>query len=92
MDKALRAEWLPKWVEALRSGKYRQACGVLRAESGAFCCLGVLREIRGSWEGLSNNEILTHDELLDLVDRNDGSGGYPRHSFPEIADYIEGNL
>ncbi len=47
-----------KWVEALRSGKYKQGRSVLRSESG-FCCLGVLcdiyhktRKIQGTnWEG-----------------------------------------
>lgn len=37
-----------KWVEALRSGKYRQGAGVLRQESAKgdlFCCLGVLCEL-----------------------------------------------
>lgn len=29
------------WVEALRSGKYKQAVGVLESTSGGFCCLGV---------------------------------------------------
>lgn len=30
-----------KWAAALRSGKYRQAGGVLKDPNGAFCCLGV---------------------------------------------------
>jgi hypothetical protein len=30
------------WVEALRSGKYKQGRGKLRNESNEFCCLGVL--------------------------------------------------
>ena len=29
------------WIEALRSGKYEQAVGVLESTSGGFCCLGV---------------------------------------------------
>lgn len=29
------------WIEALRSGKYKQAVGVLESTSGGFCCLGV---------------------------------------------------
>jgi hypothetical protein len=32
------------WVEALRSGEYRQAQGKLRKDEG-YCCLGVLCEI-----------------------------------------------
>ncbi len=31
-----------KWVEALRSGKYKRGTGQLRDEKNQFCCLGVL--------------------------------------------------
>lgn len=34
-----------RWLEALRSGKYKQARGRLRDESGAMCCLGVLCDL-----------------------------------------------
>lgn len=43
------------WVEALRSGKYRQGEGALRSED-KFCCLGVLADIAGCiWFGDDNN-------------------------------------
>lgn len=42
MDANLKA----RWVEALRSGKYKQAQNRLRTADG-FCCLGVLCEISG---------------------------------------------
>lgn len=35
-----------KWLEALRSGKYKQGQGCL-AFNGKFCCLGVLCDISG---------------------------------------------
>lgn len=43
-----------KWLEALRSGEYKQARGQLQHKHG-FCCLGVLCDIyakegKGSWE------------------------------------------
>jgi hypothetical protein len=50
MDKALKA----KWVKALRSGRYKQAEGVLRLSATdpdtdktthKYCCLGVLAQI-----------------------------------------------
>lgn len=41
MDKEIKK----KWVEALRSGKYRQGHYVLRDENDSFCCLGVLVDI-----------------------------------------------
>lgn len=34
-----------KWLEALRSGKYKQAKETLKDNSGKFCCLGVLCDI-----------------------------------------------
>ncbi len=40
MDKALKA----LWVEALRSGKYKQGKGQLRNSRNQFCCLGVLAD------------------------------------------------
>lgn len=33
------------WVEALRSGKYKQGFGYLRDSQDYFCCLGVLTEL-----------------------------------------------
>lgn len=39
-----------KWIEALRSGKYKQGRGRLQRDGG-FCCLGVLCDILGAkWE------------------------------------------
>jgi hypothetical protein len=51
MDEQLKA----KWVEALRSGKYRQADGRLRvkesSKSYSYCCLGVLcRTMGAKWQ------------------------------------------
>lgn len=41
----MNAEVKRKWVEALRSGKYRQGKNRLRNTKGEFCCLGVLCDI-----------------------------------------------
>lgn len=35
-----------RWVEALKSGKYKKGTGALR-ESNKYCCLGVLADIEG---------------------------------------------
>lgn len=78
MDKELKA----KWVDALRSGKYAQAEGVLRSAdvTPGFCCLGVLLEVsqRGHWdcesyliEGDCDGEIILIGEL-DSYARNVG--------------------
>lgn len=45
---------MKKWVDALRSGKYKQTKGVLK-DSNGYCCLGVLCDIApketGEWDG-----------------------------------------
>lgn len=33
------------WIEALRSGDYKQGKGLLRNENDEFCCLGVLTNL-----------------------------------------------
>lgn len=40
-------ENITKWVEALRSGDYKQGKGALRDINGNYCCLGVACEISG---------------------------------------------
>ena len=47
-----------KWLEALRSGKYKQGKNLLKTEDG-YCCLGVLCDLhrkstkskRNKWQG-----------------------------------------
>jgi hypothetical protein len=36
------------WIEALRSGKFKQGKRALKTYDGAFCCLGVLCEVTGN--------------------------------------------
>lgn len=44
MDATIKAQWL----EALRSGKYKQGKGALHNKSDdSYCCLGVLCEVMG---------------------------------------------
>ena len=56
-----------KWLEALRSGKYKQGTGKLRSTDDTFCCLGVLCDI-AEQEGVvaaeRNEELL--EEFPDL--------------------------
>jgi hypothetical protein len=40
------AELKTKWVEALRSGRYKQGRGCLRSGDN-YCCLGVLCDVSG---------------------------------------------
>jgi hypothetical protein len=83
-DQVLKA----KWVEALRSGEYKQTRNYLQDEYG-FCCLGVLCEVMG----LENTE----DDILDIT-RYYYEGDYNISLFPgnlgsdlEI-DHDEGTL
>ena len=41
----MKADIKTRWVEALRSGHYKQGKGQLRPTSDSYCCLGVLCDI-----------------------------------------------
>jgi hypothetical protein len=41
----LKPEVKAKWLEALRSGNYRQGRGLLRNLENDYCCLGVLCDV-----------------------------------------------
>lgn len=101
MDAKLKA----KWVKALRSGKFKQARGVLRHSPTRMCCLGVLRyladpkDTRSDGGGLfsfrqSEDFGLRHSTQRELAKRNDGNEEWKgkRQTFQQIADYIEKNL
>lgn len=99
MDKELKA----KWVEALRSGSYKQATTYLYdSHDGGFCCLGVLGCVLGipskAMEGASEITTMPYRFVYDAgvsedtarklaMEMNDS--GVP---FAQIADYIEANL
>lgn len=81
-----------KWVDALRSGKFKQGRGALRSPDGSFCCLGVADEVcklkdpssyllRSTGAKLGLNQELQHQ----LYTMND----VDRVSFCEIAKAIE---
>lgn len=98
-----------RWVEALRSGRYRQTTRHLKDETG-HCCLGVLCEvIEYPWEDMKRVGGDAYDfnsdqtdpcpitslalvDLFALAGMNDGANGQNRHSFAEIADYIEKSI
>jgi hypothetical protein len=98
------------WMDALRSGEYKQATGMLYdQQKDAYCCLGVLCKIVGleitpdgknvatgsgseDDDGYDPITTLVGDKLAPLFNRNDGNVGLVlhKHTFPEIADFIEG--
>lgn len=72
--KDINKELVRQWVEALRSGKYKQGRSALRNIDNEFCCLGVLCEISKDtlnidWE-LGLHDIDNHD--IYLMDKNGG--------------------
>jgi hypothetical protein len=95
MNKTIKA----KWVKALRSGKYRQAQDVLRSDSGAYCCLGVLRSVMHKGSSLKKGD----EEYLHPDHKKEAGLSYKQQgqlatmndegkTFSQIADYIEKKL
>ena len=47
----MKAEEKAKWVAALRSGKFKQAQGILfDSKGGSYCCVGVYAEVVEGFE------------------------------------------
>jgi hypothetical protein len=69
------AKTVPKWIEALRSGKYKQGREALKRDEGdgsySYCCLGVWAEVAGDKRldkaitGMLDEE--TNNELLSSI-------------------------
>ena len=100
MEKLTAKEWRRKWVEALRSGEYRQTSGVLRDRDG-FCCLGVLCDLSktgewvkdgGDWryEGLHSSDVATLpkpvQQLVGLRTNFGRINGSQGHNLSEMND------
>lgn len=102
MDQEFKAEW----VEALRSGEFKQTKGVMESfKNGRMCCLGVLTSIvtgkRPSqlkkWEVAFPWDITTVDvcEIVGLSEyqaRELAKMNDRGRRFSTIANYIEKNL
>ena len=87
-SKAKIAEWKrnrKKWVNALRSGEYRQAKERL-FDGDAYCCLGVLCRVAGinavleedgsyTFDGFSK---IAPDKAMEFVGLSDEAGTYAR--------------
>jgi hypothetical protein len=81
--------WKSVWIEALRSGKYRQCKRVLRNSNGEHCALGVLADTDWYKERTVPLDILlSPDEYDSIIELND----WKDMDFHQIADYIEENL
>lgn len=89
----LTKEECKRWIDDLRSGKYKQGVGRLRSKNQYgeyFCCLGVLKETQGKPEHsehrnqLLSPKIISRETQDTLAKMNDAG-----KSFLEIADHIE---
>jgi hypothetical protein len=99
------------WMDALRSGGYKQTKSVLyNPQEDAYCCLGVLCRVADLPIYVNKNDVgntvlnaageeedyqplakLVGRNLQPLFSRNDELvDGRHKHTFPEIADFIEG--
>ena len=56
-----------KWINALRSGEYRQGTGALK-NSDAFCCLGVLCDLHAKETGTRWVDYAEEGWLSDYLD------------------------
>lgn len=103
----LKPEIKMQWLEALRSGHYQQARGVLRQDAIHFCCLGVLCDLiepkwllyDGQYIHARGNRMSMPTELSARVgiafeSRNElmNMNDNNKDSFSDIADWIEANL
>lgn len=94
------------WIEALRSGKYKQGTGRLHGADGSFCCLGVLCHVAlyGDWTFSYKLNCWTIINKYGTLPRNlvDQIGVMAQDklirmndsnvTFREIADWIEENI
>lgn len=70
------ADLKAKWVEALRSGKYKQGKGRLRDTDDNFCCLGVLWDVySGEWVQDANGKWCTPEREYGYFETADVPGG-----------------
>ena len=94
MDAKLKA----KWVEALRSGKYKQGPNVYYNEkTEAHCAIGVLLEV-AKVEDENANPFLPVPVQTVIAEMNDGIDApepeynKPSQTFKQIANWIEKHL
>lgn len=82
------------WVDALRSGKYKQGVGGLRCNDGCNCCLGVLAEInnvpfRDFEEDTDDIMEFDHDMKVFDFDGKENAYAVPNGYFGLTQDNIE---
>lgn len=103
----LPKEFATKWVEALRSGGYKQAKSYLKAKEG-YCCLGIACKIQGISDldifgrSYPKNIVVPLNDKIPNILLGDADGrnflgivslmNDNGKTFKEIADWIERNV
>lgn len=89
------AEIRARWKARLRSEGHRQ-CEQLFELGGHVCSLGLLREAAGApirardtVESVGALAGLSAERAWEITFRNDGTDGFRKHTFSEIADVVE---
>lgn len=95
----MRQEVAKLWVDALRSGKYKQGKHVLRTRENSFCCLGVLCEVainNGCSIKVYNNNFyylyngvngILPDKVMKWAEMNSSTGKYrPNQNENNLTD------
>lgn len=55
-----------KWIDALRSGKYKQGKNCLMDTNKAYCCLGVLVKVFEEYYGLKFDQKITSCDTVEF--------------------------
>jgi hypothetical protein len=85
-------EYKEKWVEALRSGKYKQGKGCLK-KGDEYCCLGVLCDIVDpEYLGVNGHRSHLPYHILDKtgMETPDGRLNYNVHTFISLIGLNDG--
>lgn len=103
----MNPELKQKWVDALRSGEYKQSPGQLyNSANDTYCCLGVLCDVTGIEKAVAHGYLCYEVQdgtqfvpdiikvMIPLAVQSElaAMNDARNKSFPEIATYIEENL
>ncbi len=94
----MKYEIAMKWVEALRSGNYKQGRYYLKNSSDEFCCLGVLCNISkiSKWDGnnYENEVIWIPNKVVQWAGMNSCSGyiDISKNYYRNLSNYNDNGM
>lgn len=77
-----------KWVEALRSGKYKQGQHLLRNEKDEFCCLGVACEVYVASNPDAHKAVLDPDDQYSYLYRDSSGQDHSATLSDEVREWL----